>query len=314
MSELCRAQALYDSKQFAAALPFFLPALRRSKQKKPDGASSAETADILFKIGYCYEQQRDLREAAEHYRHAAALSSYGFDGQFLASLNAAKAFCRIQDFVEGDKLVNISRSLIDAKAAAGATAPTLLKTYRVDACALSAKILRGAGRYSEALPYYEDNLAHYESIYDNDSLVRSLTGLGEIYMRQGLSEKALEMARRAQSLNPSNAASLGELSYLLSDLKLFDEALKYAQKALECEERKCGNNTPNYALILEQIGSRYSALGQLDNTLSWFHRARAAYEKLGMTSTANFGSLLNNTGVVCLQMNYLSDHSLFSRG
>ena len=59
MSDVRRAIALYDSKQYAIALPLFQAVLRRCEQK-PDGASSAETASLVFKIGYCYDKLSDF--------------------------------------------------------------------------------------------------------------------------------------------------------------------------------------------------------------------------------------------------------------
>ena len=104
MSDLRRAIALMDSKQFVAALPLFHAALRRSEQK-PDGASSAETAGILDMLSFCHSSLSDFRAAAEHFRRAAAIIDYYFEGRILASNNAATALNFLSDYVEIDKQI-----------------------------------------------------------------------------------------------------------------------------------------------------------------------------------------------------------------
>ena len=80
MSDLRRANALFDSKQFAAALPLLQAALRRIEQE-PDGSATAEAADVVFKIGYCCDMLNDFPTAAEHFRRAAAITNYNFENR-----------------------------------------------------------------------------------------------------------------------------------------------------------------------------------------------------------------------------------------
>ena len=154
--------------------------------------------------------------------------------------------------------------MIGAEAATGTTAPALLKVHRATALSVSAKCLPAAGRFSEALPPLEENLAYYESIGGTQSLMDCLTRLGDIYSRQGLSDKALAVARRVQSLNPNDADTLINPGNLFSNLDLHPEALEYSKKALECEKREHGKNTYHYAAIHERIGTAYLELDELD--------------------------------------------------
>ena len=170
--------------------------------------------------------------------------------------------------------------MIDAEAAAGTTAPAILKKLRADTLLISADCLLVAGRFSEALPLCEENAAYYESIGDTPKVIDCLIQLGLIFFQLGLSDKALAVARRVQSLTPRDAHSLVQLGYLLDSLKLHGEALTCAHKALECEEKGSGKNTLRYAGILERIGTGYSYLDQFDATLSRFHRARSVREAL----------------------------------
>ena len=107
-----------------------------------------------------------------------------------------------------------------------------------------------------------------------------LTGLGEIYFQQGLSEKALAKAHRAQSLSPNRVESLIALSSLWSYLQQFNKSLECLHKALACVH---GKKRAHYAAIQAQIGTSYGSLGQDDVALTWHHRARATYEKLNLT-------------------------------
>ena len=263
MSDLRRAIALMDSKQFVAALPLLQSALRRSEQK-PGGPSSAEMADILDIIGDCYDGQNDFWAASTHYRRAATISRYGFEERICSSFKAATSFFNLRNFAEADKDNANSLSMIAAERAVGSTASALLNEYRAKTLALSANIMRDSGRFSEALPPLEENLAFYESVGDTEQLIACLASLGEIYFSQGLSEKALAIAQRAQSLNPSSGESLTDLSRLWTMVKRHEEALTCAKKALECEERVHGKNTHNYAVLQERVGSAYAKLCQID--------------------------------------------------
>ena len=306
MSDLRRALALYGSKQYAAALPLLHAALLRSEQT-PGGPSSAETADILFRIGFCYDSQSDNLAAWTHYRRAAAICNYTFKNRIGASLNAVNALRTGNAYTEAEKQINITISMIDTEAAAGTTAPAVLRDYRAEALLRSASCLLVANRFSEALPLCEENVAYYESIGDTPKLIECLAKLGPIYFEQGLSDKALATAQRAHSLTPRDAHSLVKLGSLLASLNLLDAAMKYFHTALECEEKGSGKNTLVYARILRHIGAGHAQDDQPDVALTWFHRARAVYENLNLTNTSSFGTLLHNIGVAYFQKGSLSD-------
>ena len=204
MADLRRALSLYGTKQYAAALPLLHAALRQNEQK-PGGPASAGTAEILELLGDCCSSLSNFRTAAEHFRRAAAISGWSFEGRIRASLNAASALFTLNS-AEFEKHIIASLDMINAESVAGTTAPALLKGYRATALAYSAANLQNTGCYSEALPPLEENVAYYESTGDTEKLTQCLTGLGYIYLRQGLHEKALAMAHRAQSLDSSSSS------------------------------------------------------------------------------------------------------------
>ena len=163
MLDLRRAEALNTRDQFAAAL------LHRSEQK-PDGPSSADTAHIVLTIGHCYERLNDFWAAVAHFRRAVAIVSFGFEGRICASQNVAKKFYNTGDYAEVEAQLRTSRSVIDTEASAGTIALALLKGHRAGVAALSANNLLSSGRFSEALPLYEECVAYYESIGDAHNL------------------------------------------------------------------------------------------------------------------------------------------------
>ena len=55
----------------------------------------------------------------------------------------------------------------------------------------------------------------------------------------------------------------------------------------------------------------YLDLCQSEPALSWYLRAKAEYEQLKQTSTANFGDLLNNIGVIYRRKKYFSAALLY---
>ena len=188
---------------------------------------------VIFSLG-------SFLAAAQYHRRVAAVSDYSFEGRIHASTNATTSFGNGSEFAEAENQINISFSMIEAEAAAGATASASLKGYRALTVAPSAWMLWTAGHISGALPLLEENDAFYASIGDTETLTDNAMVLGRIYGSQGLPDKALAMAQRAQSLNPRSAQLLRDLSELLSLLNRHGDALKYARKALENEEKERG--------------------------------------------------------------------------
>ena len=129
---------------------------------------------------------------------------------------AASALNNFNDYIGVEKQLSISLTMITAEAVAGTTAPALLKGHRAKALFISATSLQNAGRYSECLPPFEESLAYYESIGDTQNSIACLTGLGCVCFEQGLSEKALAMARHAQSLNPRTISAFTHLCDFLT--------------------------------------------------------------------------------------------------
>ena len=306
MSDLRRATELMGIDQHAAALPLLQAALRQSEQR-PAGSSSAETAAILHGIGECFYALKDCQAAAEHCRRAATICNYSFKDRVTASLQAAKAYDLANLIAEVESQVKSSLSILDAAAATGVTTPKLLKRHRADVFCLWSKVLRDSGRYSEALPIYEENAAHYESLGDTENLVSCLLGLGEVYFHQGLSQKLLHTAQRAHTLDPRDGVSLINLGSLFSRLHRHHEALECYKKAMGFESRQHGTKSRLYAIILERIGTAYADLDQREVALTWYHKALAEYEKLGDTNTREFAQLLNNSGVAYMLTNNIPE-------
>ena len=132
MSDLRRADMLYESEKYAVALPLFQAALRRSEQQP--GGASAPTPHILFRLGYCYTMQSEYRVAVRYLLRAAAISNCSFEVRVRASLNAAGAFFNLNENAEADNHIHHSFSMIEAESIAGTTAPTLLKGHRAEHC------------------------------------------------------------------------------------------------------------------------------------------------------------------------------------
>ena len=170
------------------------------------------------------------------------------------------------------------------------------------------------GRYSEALPLFLEAVGNYESLPEfTQQFIACLSSLGEIYVLQGLSEKAVIMAHRAmalssmQSKKQNSIFTLSRIGNLFSNLGEHGIALNCTELALDLEGRACGKHTFHYMVILERIGSEHSRLDKPEVALSWFQRARAGYEKLNMTSTLPFAQLLLNVGTVYERLSNLTE-------
>jgi tetratricopeptide (TPR) repeat protein len=116
--------------------------------------------------------------------------------------------------------------------------------------------------------------------------------LGEVEVEEGENAMALEQFRKAVASNPNNALALNDLAYLLiQDSKQADEALKYAEKAVELAPEDA-NYADTLGWVLYQKGLYGPAIKHLERAAStngnvaWKYHLAMAYAKFGNRASA----------------------------
>ena len=100
--------------------------------------------------------------------------------------------------------------------------------------------------------------------------------LGFIYSQRGLPEKAVELFRRALSVNPNYTEAQINLAITLSDLGVYDQAIAEYRK-VQARETQAGAPVPSP--VRDRLANAHSNLGLLYHELRLYDHAVAEYDK-----------------------------------
>ncbi len=84
-------------------------------------------------------------------------------------------------------------------------------------------------------------------------------------------EKALEMAKKANEIDPLNLSNIDTYAWVYYKLGRFDDALRWIEKAISSDEKPSGT-------ILEHYGDILFRLKRTDEALDWWKKAKTAGE------------------------------------
>ena len=132
-------------------------------------------------------------------------------------------------------------------------------------------------RWKESEAYYDRAL---QLNPNNDNVLNNFAYyLSERTEDEELLQKAQDMAERAVSMNPENAAYLDTYGWILYKKNDLNGALKYIKQSVETEEAS--------AVVLEHLGDVYKKMGDSENAKKWWKKAlekqpdlKSAQEKL----------------------------------
>src|SRR5262245_32725230 len=149
--------------------------------------------------------------------------------------------------------------------------------------------LRNAGKYDEALPYFEGALEIRERRLgpDHPDVSQAIIGLATIHNFKGEYSKAEPLYQRAlaireKSLGPEHpdvAQSLNILAVLYAALGDFAKAEPLNQRALAIQEKSLGPEHPDVAASLNSLATLYNDLGAYAKAEPLHQRALAIREK-----------------------------------
>jgi tetratricopeptide (TPR) repeat protein/tRNA A-37 threonylcarbamoyl transferase component Bud32 len=172
--------------------------------------------------------------------------------------------------------------------------------------------LVGLGRYREALPLMERNLAaHLQAMGPRSPVVGNTLGnLGAIYRLLGRYDDALDANRRAVAiLEPLGATHeldvairLFNVGNVLADLDRSEEALAAHEKSLRIRERRLKGDHPRIANSLDAVGSALVQLGRYEEARSYLERGLAMRERRSGRGAPATAASLGNLGKLFLML------------
>lgn len=113
--------------------------------------------------------------------------------------------------------------------------------------------------------------------------------------KSGKKEKAVQMYKKAIGIWPEYSEALNNLGNLLVDLKKYDEAIPYFQKAIESYPDK-------YPLAYTNMGKAYALKGEIDKAVAQFTKALEL-------QPSNYNARIN-LGTALMQQNRMKDATI----
>ncbi|MFB6414612.1 CHAT domain-containing tetratricopeptide repeat protein [Bradyrhizobium tunisiense] len=182
-----------------------------------------------------------------------------------------------------------------------------------DLSAQSARVtaLRGAGKYSEALPLAQAMVASLEKTGNNRDLAAALNNLAQIHADQGHDDQAEPLYTRAIALMEKGtgqgsveiAPLLNNLAALYQRQSRFTEAEPLFKRALAVREQGLSREHPDVGQALNNLATHYVKQQRHADAEPLFRRALAIYQKAAGPEHPAVATVLNNIGQVDRDLN-----------
>ncbi|MFZ2136523.1 MAG: tetratricopeptide repeat protein, partial [Xanthobacteraceae bacterium] len=195
-----------------------------------------------------------------------------------------------------------------------------------EAAALHAKVeeLSRQGKYAEAIPIAERELAVFERAFgpDHPNVAAALIDLGEVYEKQGRYAEAEPLYKRALALlekahGPEHVKVTPGLSYLASSYEeqgRYGEAEPLYKRALAISEKALGPNHSEVASLLNDLALLYYNQGRYREAEALSKRSLAIREKVVGPNDPKIALALNNLAALYqIQGRYADAEPLFVR-
>jgi len=170
--------------------------------------------------------------------------------------------------------------------------------------------LVGQGRWRDSTPFFEDGLARDRrllGIGHNQSLA-TLNVLGNVYMVVGDTEKAeavfqeaLPVERNVCPKGMEMARTLGGLAALRVREQKLDEALTFAEEALQIAVQDLGDDNADTGTLYANVAAVHRRAGRPERAVPLFRKAHAIYERTVAPDNPMFATLVSQEGLALMQ-------------
>lgn len=152
---------------------------------------------------------------------------------------------------------------------------------------------------------YRMALTHLKQAVATDSMVPEMYFLqGKILLELNQFDKARSAFQKVRTLDPEFQGVWFQLGHTAFQQDDYEEALrKYAQERRAIETHRIGYSPDAYAAVLIQIGRCYTRLGQIENALQIYQKARLV-DSSSAVIYADLGQLYKNEGEFAKGLEY----------
>lgn len=111
-------------------------------------------------------------------------------------------------------------------------------------------------------------------------------------------KRALEFYLKALAVQPDYLDAMIKAGSVYDDLKKFDEALEYLEKARDILDRMNAGETARYSEVLNNLGIVFRDMGDHEKAVEFYSKAQNIRHKLGLGNTVNYAETQSNIGIV----------------
>ena len=282
------------------------------------GASHSEVAYHLVQLGKCqsamsrYQDSRaSLNEAISIYEKAEPRNL-----RHLLDALLVLATDEMQQRRYDDAQSHIQRAM---ELAAGD--PQLLAAIRADALLVTADIANGKGERESAEAGYREAMAACDSAPELRPTLKPaiISKLGVVLADMGKTDEALECQTRALEMrktllppqHPGLAASFAGVAQLYFKVGRYQEALPYAQSALDSYRRAYGDEPHLYVARTQHwIGKILANLNRHDEAIVQFGAAADLYARISGADELNIAAARSDRGESLMRLGRLDEAEL----
>ncbi len=161
------------------------------------------------------------------------------------------------------------------------------------------------GQFDKAIKYYEEALAIFKKLEQEDNVAKNLSNIGLVYDSLGQYYKAIKYYNEALAIDKKLdqeagvAIDLGYIGGVYYTWGQYYKAINYYKEALAIN-KKLGRNT-GVATVLNNIGLVYYSWSKHDKAIKYFKKALTIDKKLGLEPEV--ANSLSNIGLVYVSWN-----------
>ncbi|GEM_PF-2726443 len=154
--------------------------------------------------------------------------------------------------------------------------------------------------FSQAMQLYEESTGYFDAIDEHKNSISSLTGQAQILQQLNKYESAIRVfGRLGEAYRASNSSSgLSYCDYAIAEsyieLKMYDSAMYYAEKALTAREKlaeKYDEKTADVGYSLSSLGILFQRMKEEDKALTYFNRADSIFTAIADPQGLNLNSV-----------------------
>jgi tetratricopeptide (TPR) repeat protein len=171
-----------------------------------------------------------------------------------------------------------------------------------------AYVYKAMGKYDQAEPLYQRDLAMTEKALGNDhpSVATTLNNLARLYESQGNNDQAERLYQRSLEIrektlgndHPKVASSLNNLATLYKSQGKYHQAEPLYQRSLEIWEKTRGKNHPSVATTLNNLALLYKSQGKYHQAEPLYQRSLEIRKKALGNYHPDVGQSLNNLALL----------------